>query len=264
MIFYLGTHETAWLGRVDYPLFVSHMRLMKRRSLPRATCRWALDSGGFTQLSQHGTWTFTARQYVPAVRRYSDEIGNLDFAAPMDWMCEPFMTASTGLSVHGHQKLTVANYLELRTIADDLPWIPVLQGWEPADYLRHVDMYAAAGINLATMDRVGIGSVCRRQDTAQGDWIIRSLAPIRLHGFGIKTGGLLRSGHRLTSADSMAWSYNARRNPPMAGCTHQSCANCLRWADRWRHATLTKLAAVEAAGRQGDLFDHDEAWRQTA
>jgi hypothetical protein len=260
MKFYLGTHETSWLARVDFPLFVSHMRLRQRKTLPRARHPWALDSGGFTQLAQHGSWTFTPRQYVTAVRRYADEIGSLEFAAPMDWMCEPFMTARTGLPVHEHQRRTTANYLELRHIAGDLPWIPVLQGWEPGDYLRHAHGYLRHGIDLAGLPRVGIGSVCRRQDTALGDWIIRSLAPIRLHGFGIKTGGLLRSGHRLTSADSMAWSYNARRHPPLDGCTHGSCANCPLWAARWRRKVLAKFAATEAAGRQGDLFDPDEAW----
>jgi hypothetical protein len=264
MIFYLGTHEAHWLGRASFPLFVSHMRLRQRKTLPRAACRWALDSGGFTQLSQHGNWTFTPRQYAASAHRYAGEIGHLDFAAPMDWMCEPFILARTGRTVTEHQIESVNSYLELRMLDDTLPWIPVLQGWQPDDYLRCADLYAAAGIDLAAQPRVGIGSVCRRQDTALGDWIIRSLAPLRLHGFGIKTGGLLRSGHRLASADSMAWSYNARRHPPLPGCAHKSCANCPAWAARWRQRALIRLAAADAAGRQGDLFDPDEDWRQPA
>ena len=55
-----------------------------------------------------------------------------------------------------------------------------------------------------------------------------------LHGYGVKTRGLREYGNLLTTADSMAWSYNARRHPPLPGCTHRSCSNCLRWALRWR------------------------------
>jgi hypothetical protein len=68
------------------PLLVSHRRLAGRRTLPRATGRWALDSGGFTELSIHGRWRFDEHTYVAAVRRYATEIGRLDWAAPMDHM----------------------------------------------------------------------------------------------------------------------------------------------------------------------------------
>jgi len=261
MEFYLGTHETAWLGRDPrLPLFVSHVRLAKRRTLPQATHPWALDSGGFTQLSQHGHWTITPRQYVTAVRRYHDEIGHLAWAAPQDWMCEPFVLERTGLTIAEHQRRTVTNYIQLRCYAPDLPFIPVLQGWTRDDYLRCVDWYDSSGIPLERLPRVGVGTICRRQDTGQADTIIRSLAPLRLHGFGVKVTGLLQFGHRLTSADSLAWSYNARKHPPIDGHTHGSCANCLTWASRWRDSLLTRLDAKNRHGIQGDLFDPDEAW----
>jgi len=260
MEFYLGTHRPHWLGHVDFPLFVSHMTLRDRKTLPRATAPWALDSGGFTQLQQHGRWTITPKTYTAAVRRYQDEIGNLVWAAPQDWMCEPFIVERTGYSITSHQILTVNNYLELCTLAPDLPFIPVLQGWYRHDYLRHVDMYHAAGIHLQRLPRVGIGSICRRQNTTLASLIIRDLAPLRLHGFGFKTGGLLTVGHRLASADSMAWSYAARRSQPIDGHTHTSCANCLTYATCWRERLLTRLAAKDRHGWQGDLFDPDEAW----
>jgi hypothetical protein len=80
---------------------------------------------------------------------------------------------------------------------------------------------------------------------------------IRLHGFGVKTGGLHLYGHRLASADSMAWSYAARRQPPLPGCAgHRNCANCLAYAARWRARIL---AAHAARGRQLTLFDDQEA-----
>jgi len=259
-MFWLGTHEAHWLATASVPLFVARQRLERRRTLPRAVASWALDSGAFTEVTTRGQWTLTPRAYAAQVRRYSDEIGMLAWAAPQDWMCEPFALARTGRTIAGHQFATVANLLELRSAAADLPFVPVLQGWARDDYLRCAELYAAAGIDLAAEPVVGLGSVCRRQDTAEAAEIIRSLVPLRLHGFGVKTTGLRRYGHRLASADSLAWSYNARRNPPLPGCTHKSCANCLKRALWWRARLLAALDAAEARGRQLDLFDPDEAW----
>jgi len=241
--FWLGTHCENWLAKTDVPMMVSHRRLERRRRLPVALGPWVLDSGGFSELSLHGRWTVTPLQYVTAVRRYKDEVGRLEWAAPQDWMCEPFMVAKTGLSVAHHQHLTVVNYLDLRSAAPDLPFIPVLQGWTIVDYLRCVNLYADAGIDLTAQPVVGLGSVCRRQSTVEIDDIVRALhnLGINLHGFGVKTSGLARYGHQLTSADSMAWSYQARRDRPMLGCTHRSCANCIHYALAWRRRVLRTL-----------------------
>ncbi len=38
----------------------------------------------------------------PTRNRYRDEIGCLLWAAPQDWMCEPWITAKTGLTVAEH------------------------------------------------------------------------------------------------------------------------------------------------------------------
>ena len=133
----------------------------------------------------------------------------------------------------------------------------MVQGWRLPDYLACVDLYAAAGVDLAALPRVGLGSVCRRQSTAEIAVIVTELARrgLRLHGFGVKTGGLHLYGHRLASADSMAWSYAARRAPALPGCTgHKNCANCLTYATRWRQHIL---AASAARGCQPSLFDPD-------
>jgi hypothetical protein len=76
-----------------------------------------------------------------------------------------------------------------------------------------------------------------------------------LHGFGVKKKGLARYGTVLASADSMAWSSAARHDPPLPGCTHESCQNCARYAMRWRQDLLAsterdpraKAAAPRAA-----------------
>jgi hypothetical protein len=63
--FFLGTHQPNWLT-LGVPLFVSDRRLRRYRTLPRAAAPWALDSGGFTELSQYGTWDTgpTAAAYI--------------------------------------------------------------------------------------------------------------------------------------------------------------------------------------------------------
>jgi hypothetical protein len=249
MMFYLGTHQTSWLGSeaVGVPLFVSYRRLSARRRLPVAAAPWALDSGSFTELNEVGRWETTEAEYVTAVRRYADEIGQLAWAAPMDWMCEPFVTARTGLTVEQHQANTVDNYVRLRSMAPDLPFIPVLQGWTMADYLRCVDLYGAAGVDLTAEPLVGIGSVCRRQNTGEVADIMARIAGlgVALHGFGVKTVGLTHYGSSLASADSLAWSYRARRSPPLPGCTHKSCANCPRFALAWRERVLRRLQSEQ-------------------
>jgi hypothetical protein len=242
--FWLGTHQTGWLNRLDVPLFISHRRLSDRVRYPVALTEWALDSGGFTELNMHGRWTFGPDEYIDACRRYADEIGQLAWAAPMDWMCEPFVLAKTGRTVSEHQALTVENVAYLRAEAPDVGFIPVLQGWDLKDYMACVDRYTDAGIDLTTEPLVGVGSVCRRQHTTEIADIFAELAGagIACHGFGVKVTGLGLYARHLASADSMAWSFNARRKPPLPGCTtHINCANCSIYALAWRERILQRL-----------------------
>jgi hypothetical protein len=249
--FYLGTHHPHWLGQTDVPLFVSRRALERYKTLPRARGAWALDSGGFTELAMFGEWRLSVRDYAGLVRRFRDEIGGLAWAAPQDWMCEPNMLKRTGLSVAEHQRRTVANYLELQQEAPDLPWVPVLQGWSCWDYHEHVEAYGRAGVDVTCLPLTGIGTVCRRQHTMTAAMAIASLAAdgVKLHGFGFKMQGLEACARHLVSADSLAWSYSARRNPPLPGhvTRHKNCANCIDYALDWRSGAL---AAVERGLRQ--------------
>ena len=248
MIFYLGTHIPSWLGKTDVPLFVSRRTMFKRKTFPRALGRWALDSGGFSELSMYGEWKTSPEQYVDEVYRFSEGIGNMDWAAIQDHMCEPAIRKNTGESVETHQRRTVESLLTLRGLAPDLPWTPVLQGWELPDYAAHVRMYEDAGVDIASEGAVGLGSVCRRQASAEIASLIRELSAhgLKLHGFGVKQGGLKRSETLLASADSMAWSFGARYNPAKLGAwncrvRHKNCANCLPYALKWREELLTKI-----------------------
>lgn len=246
-VFYLGTHRINWLALTNVPLFVSVAHFHKRRSFPRALGPWAQDSSGFTQLSRHGYWTFGAKGYVDVTRRAADGIGMPVLVSIQDWMCEPFVLANTGKTIAEHQALTIESYLTLRELAPEIPWMPVLQGWECDDYLDHIEQYRAAGVELSELPVVGVGSICRRQASSVAARIIRAIAlhRIRIHAFGVKTDGLRMFGDWITSADSMAWSFVARRRPVlMPGCVgHKNCANCLRWALEWRSTRIPQEAS---------------------
>lgn len=255
MKFYLGTSEPTWLSRSHVPLFVSFVRLYDRCKvkLPKARVPWALDSSGFSVLDKWGRYPWTAQEYADKVRTYRDQIGNLDWAAIQDWMCEDVILAKTGLSVAGHQLLTVNSYLELRRIAPDLPWLPVLQGFTHEEYLACVDLYAAAGVDLTRAPLVGIGSVCRRESTAEAEVIIRDLTSrgISLHGFGFKVAGLERCSDVLSSADSMAWSGGSRKKAQEAVLAGKklelrSPQNSPRVALDWLSEIRTKAKITEA------------------
>jgi hypothetical protein len=242
--FYLGAHHPNWLTFAEFPLFVSRRRLQMYKVLPKANRKWALDSGGFTELQMHGRWTLSASDYVALARRYRDEIGHMEWAAPQDWMCEPFMLEKTKSTVESHQRRTVRNYVGLMEMAPDIPWIPVLQGWLPSDYMRCIDLYSQYRVDLTKCPTVGVGSICRRQGEVRIAMLLDELARhgLRLHGFGIKLKGLELAANSLHSADSMAWSYAARRQPTMCGSkTHKNCANCYTYAKEWRDKVATLI-----------------------
>lgn len=251
MQFFLGTHETTWLTELEVPLFISARRLRRYTPTRPATCTWALDSGGFSELQMFGAWQTSPRTYAREARRWR-ELGGLQWCAPQDWMCEPHMLQKTGLSIREHQRRSIDSFEELNALAPEVPWIPVLQGWTIDDYLHHLDHYYFRGHDLTKHPVVGVGSVCRRQSTAEGQEIVQTLANegIPVHAFGFKIVGLTKVGHLLTSSDSMAWSLGARRRPALPGCRHPHCNNCARFALRWREDVLRCLPHERRFGRR--------------
>lgn len=273
--FYLGFHQPRALEVSPVPLFIALPRLRRYACppdrMPKAFGPWALDSGGFTQIQRHGQWLEHPDLYGGAVVRVIDECGwPPDFAAPQDWMCEPWVVLGShhgGQDFHGsvfahlgfqravrvHQELTVDNFCYLREQFPMVPWIPVLQGWTLTDYLHCVDLYAAAGVDLAAEHRVGLGSVCRRESTGEAGLIASTLTGLglRLHGFGFKTDGLREHAEHLASADSQAWSRVARlQGLRLPECTHRAryCNNCLTWAIVWRERIMSGLREPRQQG----------------
>jgi hypothetical protein len=229
--------------------------------MPRACGSWVLDGGGFSELALYGQWSLGAAEYAAEIGRVCDGTGMPEWIAIQDWMCEPEMLRKTGLTVAEHQARTIRSYLDLTDIAPDLPWLPILQGWQPDDYLRHAEQYQTAGIDLARAPVVGLGSVCRRQQTGGIAPVVGRLAGagIRLHAFGVKSRGLAAMAADLHSADSMAWSYAARkRGLRLRGCDHVGdCRNCRRWASMWAQQLLD---TIEESSRTRQLR-LDLEWR---
>lgn len=261
---YLGTHIPHWIEQDGPPLMISLNRIRPRHAFT-ASVGWFLDSGGFTELQQHGRWRTTPEQHVERTR-HAAQFGRMEHASPQDWMCEPaviaggqFKTmrfAGTGKSVREHQERTVENYITLMEIAPDLPWVPVLQGWTLDDYHHCASLYQQAGVDLENAQLVGLGSVCRREATDEAAEIVRVLATtynIKLHGFGFKQAGIAASWPWLESADSMAWSYRARASQQPCtdlnrkGQPYKTCANCRHFALDWWHRTMNQVAPLQLA-----------------
>jgi len=241
MIFYLGTHRPDWLWKHDHNInwFVSNRTLSKRKNLLPAINEWALDSGGFSEIRLLGRWETTPKEYVAAVKRYKNEIGKLKWAAIQDWMCEDIMLKITGKTIKDHQRLTTMSYLTLRDLAPEINWLPVLQGFELDDYLNHIDQYLKNDVDVTTLKAVGVGSICRRQATlaAQNILLSLSITGVKIHGFGLKITALKNQQvcRSIISADSLAWSFTARKLPPLYGheVKHKNCANCFDFALLW-------------------------------
>lgn len=244
MRFYLGTHVLNHLEKTDVPMFVSRRAFNKRRSTLDTKGEWALDSGGFSELSLHGKWMITPEEYVERVNEIN-KTPNLQWAAQQDWMCEPHMIEKTGLSVKEHIRRTVDNFVQLRSLDCDVPIIPVLQGYEIEDYKTCFELFEASGVDLRAEPLVGLGSVCQRQATEEIEQIVKTFhaKDLALHGFGVKTNGLKRYGEMLSSADSLAWSYAARWKKDHCSIhrpdpTTKNCANCLQYALEWREKVI--------------------------
>lgn len=213
MRFYVGLHQPSDAQHFDRA-FISVNRLRKRRK-PVACPEWIMDSGAFTEIATHGRYRHSVEEYAAEINRWAQPGSGMVAAVAQDWMCEPWIVKKTGLSVAEHQRLTIERYDALLPLVHGVYLMPVLQGYTAGDYLRHLDMY---GDRLAHGAYVGVGSVCKRNGNVLSIerimLAIKDARPdLRLHGFGLKStalsSGLVRD--LLYSADSMAWSFAARR-----------------------------------------------------
>lgn len=212
-MFYIGLHQPSDAKHFECA-FVSVNRIRGRKK-PIGCGAWIMDSGAFTEIATHGRYRHSVAEYAAEINRWTGD-STLVAAVSQDYMCEPFIIAKTGLSVEEHQRLTIDRYDALRVAVDPRVYImPVLQGYCPQDYLWHLTAY---GDRLTHRAYVGVGSICKRNtDIGQIEEILGAIKlarpDLQLHGFGLKTTALSSWVVRdlLASADSMAWSFAARK-----------------------------------------------------
>lgn len=223
--FYVGLHHPGDAGNFDRACISINVLRRRRKTIECADV--LVDSGAFTELNLHGRYRHTVAEYAADLRRlHTEGVVKISAAVAQDYMCEPFMIAKTGLTVADHQRLTIERYDAL--MAEALPFriMPVLQGYDPQEYVSHIRDY---GGRLTPGMWVGVGSVCKRN--ASPEAIVEVLSAIkmarpdlRIHGFGVKLTSLMHPGVRemLYSADSMAWSFAARKAGRNANCWREA------------------------------------------
>lgn len=208
---FVGLHQPSDARHFD-AAFVSVNRLRNRKS-DFVVGDWIMDSGAFTEIATHGRYRESVDGYVAQIERWRT-CGNMLAAVSQDYMCEAWILEKTGLTIPDHQRLTIERYdaIQSKTTAYVMP---VLQGFAPADYVRHIREY---GQRLKPGMWVGVGSVCKRNGDPGAIYDVLSAIKaerpdLRLHGFGLKTTALGDGGvfDLLHTADSMAWSFAARK-----------------------------------------------------
>lgn len=243
--FYVGLHQPADAQHFDLAC-ISIKRLWGRKK-PVICGDVLVDSGAFTELFLHGRYRHGVEEYAAELfRLHTSGVIKIAAVVAQDYMCEPFILAKTGLTIAEHQRLTIERYDALvaelhRLFGGHIPFhvMPVLQGFAPQDYVNHIRMY---GGRLKPGMWVGVGSVCKRQgDPRSIVAVLQAIASERpdllLHGFGVKKTALLHAGVRmlLATADSMAWSFAARKQG--------------RNANDWREAARFAAVVNDAANQ---------------
>lgn len=233
MRFFVGLHHPHVAGNFE-SAFIS-VNALRGRKGPFPAQEWIMDSGAFSTILKHRGYPWPVSEYAGQIRRWKDN-GKLLAAVSQDFMCEKDMLVLTGLTVEEHQRLTIERYDALLAEDTGVYIMPVLQGYSPREYLSHIRQY---GDRLKPGMWVGVGSVCKRNSNIMAIWMvldaIKDARPdLLLHGFGLKKTSLQEPIVRdlLHTADSMAWSYAARREGRNANDWREAKAFIQDIADR--------------------------------
>lgn len=112
--FYIGIPGPYWITKMTFPFMISRRSFRSRKKGCVSNQDYAIDSGGFSELSINGKWEITEKEYVGKIRYFISLIEKVpNFISQMDWMCEPHVISKTGLSVKRHQINTVENYIRI-------------------------------------------------------------------------------------------------------------------------------------------------------
>lgn len=228
-------------SNVDYLLPASsYARFNFRKpNLPTHVTRWAADCGGYVATKINGDYTYTVGEYVGWLESADTPP---TWAAMMDYCMEQEITGVNDGVIRRRQQWTTeyARYFVQQYGWVSWAWVPTVQGWDVASYVRHArqlaplvrqlqshyyhrveqayDAYDGEGepeglaLAEANLDafRVGIGTLCRRTTTAQIHEIVEAvsgeLPGVGLHLWGVKLKALGRGlPASVVSVDSAAW-----------------------------------------------------------
>lgn len=247
--FFVGLHQPS--DAKHFSRCCIHIGRLETRQKPLGCEELILDSQAFRILELHGEHLLSPTEYARAARRVAQLCGRV-VVVTQDYMCEEYIFqkryehTDVRFTVTDHQRLTINRYDALYFHAGrlGLTVMPVLQGYTPAEYVDHIRQY---GRRLRAGAWVGVGSVCKRNSDPVAIRAVllaikRERPDLRLHGFGVKITALASPTVRqmLYSADSMAWSYNARRNG--------------RNANDWRGAAVF-VGRVDGTAPLGPIFE---------
>ena len=215
-----------------------------------------IDCGGYSFMRNHDTLEYpnTVEDYCRWVKDRENQISQY---AWRDIPGEPQLRERHGTTIEEHQELTTQMHIQCKNWHEDLAIdaqpVAVIQGWDPEDYLSHLDDLQDHG--LADTGYLGIGSVCNRGDTQQiRDLIttIRSEVPdgTLLHAFGIKTDVLQYPGavEALDSSDSLANSTDRMFKARKHGISHTWRNELMGYMEMWWkiHINLADAGATMA------------------
>jgi|JI6StandDraft_1071083.scaffolds.fasta_scaffold47148_2 hypothetical protein len=193
----------------------------------------ALDSAGFCATSIYRGFPWSVEQYV-------DLAASFPFAwwASMDLCNEPEVahdkaTRMLRLAETVRLYISCCNAAARRGIG---PPTPVLQGFEPAEYVTCARMLPIESWPAL----VGVGSMCRRNvHGPQGLLaVLEALdaelpSHVKLHVFGVKSGALSYLArffsHRVEATDSCAWDVAARAEFRTGRTMERRIAHMERW-----------------------------------
>lgn len=135
-----------------------------------------------------------------------------------DYVCEDDVRDYHGWTVDEQLEKTTERHIECANLHEDLGIsaepMAVVQGWEPDDYREHAQTLLDHGL---VTDRVGIGTMCGREDAALCEDIVaavREVLPnVKLHSFGLDKTAYASEYivEEVTSTDSLAYCYQYKR-----------------------------------------------------
>lgn len=182
---------------------------MKAPRLPSHITHTAADCGGYVATKIWGDYRYTPVQYVDWLETFRPR-----WAAMMDYCCEPDLPVVTRERQERTTTMAYQFWSDFRQA--DWCWVPTIQGWEVADYIRHARelrpliMEMQTHYDAESAFRVGIGTLCRRASAEMIRMVVRAVAwelpGVPLHLWGVKQRALSAAlACRIVSVDSAAW-----------------------------------------------------------